>query len=239
MSRFKTFQRTAVYITGVALLAACAAPNGQRGVGGDNQSGAVTQNDPCSIGMSAVTGALTGAVLGALLDGSKGAAKGALAGGVLGAATCVAINFKSNQTKSAVEADADYRKARGALPTEPKVVSYSTKLASNSVQRGQPLMVNSTLEMVNGTKEPLREVREELAIFNPDGTAFKSGSKPFSTNTAGRYDNTFEIKLPAGASQGVYALKTTVFVNGKLAVTRDLSTQVVWDGKSGILVASR
>jgi hypothetical protein len=234
MSRFKRIQRTVVYITAAALLGACAAPGGQNG-----QTGAATEEDPCSVGKSTVAGALAGALLGALLNGEKGARQGTLVGGVLGAATCVAINYNSRQTKSAAQADADYQKARGALPTEPTVVSYSAQLAAKSVHRGQPMKVNSSLEMVNGKTQPVREVREELVISNPDGTAFKSASKPFSAHTAGRYENSFEVKLPEGVSQGVYALKTNVYVNGKLAATRDLRTQVVWDGSSGVLLASR
>lgn len=234
MSRLNTLQHTVVYLTIAALLGACATPSGQGGPGG-----ATAEDDPCSVGKSALAGALAGAVLGALINGKKGAGQGALAGGAVGAAACVAINYKSRQTKSAAQADADYLKARGALPSEPVVVSYSPQLAATSVQRGQPMKVNSSLELVNGTSQPVREVREELAIFNPDGTAFKSGSKPFSANSAGRYENSFEVKLPEGVSQGVYALKTNVYVNGKLAATRDLRTQVVWDGSAGLLVALR
>lgn len=238
MSRFKTLQRTVVYVTSAALLGACAAPRGQGGPSG-GQADSAAGDDPCKVGNSAVAGAVAGAVLGALMNGKKGAAQGAVAGGALGAAACVAINHQSRQTKSAAQADADYQKARGALPTEPAVVSYSPQLASNSVQRGQLMKVNSSLELVNGTTQPVREVREELVIFNPDGTAFKSGSKPFSANSAGRYENSFEVKLPEGASQGVYSLKTNVYVNGKPTATRDLRTQVVWDGSAGMLVASR
>lgn len=234
MSHFKRFQRTVVCITTVALLGACAAPRGQ-----GRQTGASSDENPCSVGKSALAGAVAGAVFGALVNGAKGAGQGAVAGGALGAAACVAINYQSRQTKSAAQADVDYQRARGALPSEPTVVSYSPQLAANVVQRGQPMRVNSTLELVNGTTQSVREVREELAIFNPDGTAFKSGSKPFSANTAGRYENTFEVKLPEGVSQGVYALKTNVYVNGKLAATRDLHTQVVWNGNSGFVVALR
>lgn len=238
MNSFKNLQRTVVYITAATFLVACAAPGGPGGPGA-GQTGAAAEEDPCSVGKSAMAGALAGALLGALLNGSKGAGQGALAGGALGAATCAAINYQSRQTKSAAQSDADYQKARGALPTEPTVVSYSAQLAKNSVQRGQPMKVSSTLEMVNGTSQQVREVREELFIYHPDGTQFKTGNKPFKANTAGRYENSFEVKLPEGVSQGVYPLKTNVYINGKLAATRDLRTQVVWDGSSGVLVASR
>lgn len=238
MSRLKNLQHTLVYITAAALLGACAAPRGQVGSGA-GQTSETTVEDSCNVGMSAVAGAVAGALLGALMNGSKGAGEGALAGGAMGAAACVAVSYKSSQTKSAVQAGADYQKARGALPTEPVIVSYSAQLSANSVKRGQPMKVTSSLEMVDGTIQPVREVREELAIFNPDGTVFKSGSKPFNASTAGRYENSFEVKLPEGAPQGVYALKTNVYVNGKLAATRDLRTQVVWDGNVGMVVASR
>jgi hypothetical protein len=230
MNRFKNFQRIVVGVTAVALLGGCAAPRGRGGV--------AANEDPCSVGTSAMAGAFAGALVGALAGGKNAAAKGAVIGGTLGAVACVAINHESRQTKSAAQADADYQKARGTLPSEPTVVTYSAQLASNSVRRGQPMMISSYLEMVNGTTQPVREVREELAIFNPDGTPFKSRSKPFSANTAGRYENSFEVKLPEGVSQGVYALKTNLYVNGKLAATRDLRTQVVWDGSAVILLAS-
>lgn len=229
-----TLRRTAVYVTSAALLGACATPpgSGQKGA-------AATEDDPCSVGKSALAGALAGALLGAMINGKKGAGQGAVAGGALAAAACVAINFNSHQTKSAAQADADYKKARGALPAEPSVVSYSPQLASNAVQRGKPMKIDSTLELVNGASQPVREVREELTIFNPDGMQIKTGGKPFSASSAGRYENSFEVRLPESAPQGRYALKTNVYVNGKLSATRDLQTQVVWDGSQGTLVASR
>ena len=33
--------------------------------------------------------------------------------------------------------------------------------------------------------------------------------------------------MPAGVSQGIYGVKTNFYVNGKLAATRDLRTQLV------------
>lgn len=233
MTNFKTIQRGVICITAAALLGACATPPNP-----DGSAAAATDDDPCSVGRSTAVGVLAGAAIGALMNGSKGAAQGAAVGGIIGVAACVAINVKSRQTRTAEAADADYRRARGALPTEPTVVSYAPKLASAKVQRGQPMYINSSLELVNGSVKPVREVREELAIFNPDGTQFKSGTKPFSASTAGRYENSFEVKLPSAAPQGLYALKTQVYVNGNLAATRDLSTQVVWNGHTATLLAS-
>ena len=232
MTKFQTFQRGAICITAAAMLGACATSQNPNG------SAAQTGDDPCSVSRSTVVGVLAGAAIGALMNGTKGAAQGAAVGGVIGVAACVAINVKSRQTKTADVADAEYRQTRGALPAEPTVVSYAPKLAAAKVQRGQPMFITSSLELVNGSVQPVREVREELAIFNPDGTQFKTGTKPFSAHSAGRYENSFEVKLPSAAPQGLYALKTQVYVNGNLAATRDLSTQVVWNGNTATLLAS-
>ena len=147
------------------------------------------------------------------------------------------MNVQSRQTKTAAQADADYQRARGALPELPAVVAYSPTMAG-TVQRGQKFNINSSLEVVNVRNEPVREVREELVIYNPDGKQFGTSAKPFAASGSGRFENSFEVGLPANASQGVYALKTNVFVNGKPSASRDLRTQLVWNGTSGVLVAT-
>jgi len=211
MKSIHPLQRTIVYVTVTAMLGACATtqgPAGQPAAGADTE-------DPCGVAMSAVTGALAGALLGSIIDGKKGAVRGAAIGAGTGALACVAINFKSRQTKTASQVEQDYLRSRRTLPAEPEVTAYNAQLQANSVQRGQPLKVHSTLELVNGSSKKVNEVREELVVFNPDGTPFKSGSKPFTTNSAGRFENTFELKLPESAPQGVYALQTNAYVNGK------------------------
>ncbi len=201
-------------------------------------SGAVS-TDPCNVTNTALAGAAAGLIIGALLGGKKGAAQGGIAGGALAAVACYTMNVQSRQTKSAAQADIDYKNARGALPSQPAVVAYSPQLENSRVQRGQKLMVNSTLELVNGTSEPIREVKEELQVFHPDGRQYKTGSKPFVANSSGRFENSFELSMPANAPQGIYALKTNVFINGKPSASRDLRTQIVWNGTDGVLVAAR
>lgn len=231
----KTFQRTLIYMTVTALLVACA---NTQGPVGSQQSAA--DSNPCSVGQSAAAGAAAVALI-TVLSGGRGrdAAKGAVVGAAVGAAVCFAINLQSRQTKTAAQAERDYIRTSSALPAEPVVTVYSSRLQKEVVQRGQPINVNSTLELVNGSRQKVSEVREELVVFSPDGTPFKTGSKSFSSNSAGRFENAFELKLPQGAPQGKYALKTNVYVNGKVVATRDLSTQVVWDGTTATLVASR
>ena len=235
MKRNNNFQRAVIVTCAALMLAGCATTNGGRnGQTVDNTSG-----DPCSMGSTAMAGALAGALLGGLKDGKKGIAKGALLGGALGAVTCLAINVTSRQSKTAAQADNDYKQARGALPPEPMVSSYTSRMRSPSLQRGQTLQVNSSLELVNGSVQPIRMVREELEVFTPDGSPIKTTSKPFIANSAGRFENSFDVTIPASAPQGMYALKTKVYVNDKLSGGRDLQTQVVWDGSNAVLVASQ
>jgi hypothetical protein len=214
-------------------LAGCAAPRqGGQGAANDNQ-------DPCSGLRSAGLGAVLGAALGAAANGKKGAMQGAALGAAVGAVACLVINVQSRQTKTAAQVDRDYQQARGPLPSEPALLSYAPQLSSRNVQRGQPFKVTSVVELTNGSVHQVREVREELIILNPDNTPFRSGNKPFAASSAGRYENSFELKLPEGASQGIYTMTTRLYVNDKLVASRDLRTQVAWDGSSAVLLASR
>ncbi|MGK5080683.1 hypothetical protein [Janthinobacterium sp. HLX7-2] len=232
----KTTLRAAAALTIAAMLAGCATaptnPNGMRQdypQGEQNRQAAAANDDPCSVGATAAAGAAVGALLGALAGGKNGALKGAAIGGGLAAAGCLAINVNSRQTKTAAQADRDYIRARGALPREPQVVSYTPQLSASTVKRGQPFKVTSVVELVNGSAQSVNDVREELVVLDPQGQPFKSGSKALasSNKSGGRFENSFELTLPAGVSQGVYGVKTNLYVNGKLAATRDLRTQLV------------
>jgi hypothetical protein len=204
---------------------------------GNNQAG--ESEDPCSVGKSAVAGALVGALIGGLVKGRDGAIKGAVVGGTAGAIGCAAVNSNSRQTKSAAQVDQEYVKARGMLPSEPQLVSYNPKINSVVVQRGQPLKINSIVELVNGSTQPVRDVREELVIFDPQGEKVKNGTKSLQINSGGRFENSFEVTLPEGVSQGMYAMKTNLYVNGKLSATRNLQAQFVWQGEVGLMLAGK
>jgi hypothetical protein len=194
--------------------------------------------DPCSVGQSAIAGAALGALLGGIAKGGKGALKGALAGGAIGAVGCVAINANSRQTRTAAQVDQAYIQAHSRLPADPQVVAYSPSIAS-TVQRGQPLTVNSTVELVNGSQNKVTEVREELQVFGQDGKQFLNHQKPVTNSTGGRFENSFTMKLSDSASQGIYTMKSTLYVNGKVAATRNLQTQLVVNERGLIMVASR
>lgn len=235
----RSTERTLVCAAVSVLLASCAAQPGVNSDATSTGAGSIATSDPCDVAKSAVAGALAGALLGALIGGQKGAAQGAIGGGALGAISCYTMNVQSRQTKTAAQADTDYRQSRGALPQQPSVVTYAPTLASQTVRRGQPVKVNSTLELVNGASEKINEVREDISVYQPNGSLIKSGSKPFSASSSGRFENAFEVNLPASAPQGIYTIKTVVSINGKQSATRDLSTQIVWDGTSATLIAAR
>lgn len=232
-----------VAVTLVAALASGCVTTGtsgtSQGIGQYGNQASTQTDDPCGVGSSALTGAAVGALLGVLVDGRRGALRGAAAGGLVGAIGCVVVNSHSRQTRTAAQVDNDFVRSRGRLPAEPQVVSYQPRLNETTVQRGKPVKVTSVVELVNGSTTPVREVREELVVFAQDGKQFANGSKPLVNNSGGRFENTFELNLPKDASQGRYTMKTNLYVNGQLSASRDLSTQLVWDGMSGVMVAAR
>lgn len=231
MNACKNTYRALAVLTSCSFLVACATNQGGSQLG--------QADDPCNMGQTILISTTIGAILGAVVDGSKGAVKGAAAGAAVGAIACFAMNWRSEQTKTAAQAEQDYLRNNPTLPAEPKVVTYTSQLQSGHAQRGQPLLVQSTLELVNGRDVKVNEIREELAIYSPDGKPVRTGDKPFTATSAGRFENSFQVTLPQNAPQGVYGLRTTVFVNGSQVATRDLSAQLVWDGTSATILAMR
>lgn len=235
MNLNKRFLQSCSLVLTASLLASCATTNGG---GANNVNQSANNSEPCNVAAGAMVGALAGAILGGVTGGQKGAIRGAALGTVAGGILCAVVNTQSTQTRTAAQVDQDYQRNRGNLPAQPTVSSYSPRMASSVVQKGQPFQVVSTVELVNGRTEPVREVREELLIYSPDGQLIKNGSKPFVANNAGRFENRFSVNLGADAPQGVYPMKTNLVLNGRVVETRDLRTQIVWNGEQAILVAA-
>ena len=157
--------------------------------------------------------ALGGAAIGAALDGKKGAGKGAIAG----LAACAVVEIASRQTKSKDEVESDYRSTKGRLPSKAEVVAYQTTLNPNPVlKRGDALKVQSTIRVVAGTNEPVREVKEVLIAYAPSGEEFKRGEKKANAaEGSGEFLNTFTLRLPDGAPEGQYTIETKLLINGR------------------------
>lgn len=204
----------------VALTATgCAAPGG-----GSSQ---VSDNDAA---MRCALLGVGGALLGAKLIGGKG---GALKGAAIGLAACAVIEVATRQTKSSAEVEQQYRVTnRNQLPASPKIDAFATVVTpGGAVKAGDAIKVESTVRAVSGASQPIQEVKEVLVAYTPDGQEFKRGEKKLNdTVGSGEYVNSFTLKLPSGAPQGVYRLETTVFVNGQALVRKDSSVQVALTG---------
>lgn len=167
-----------------------------------------------------------GALVGALIGGTRGAVGGAAAG----LAACAVIEIATRQTKGAAEVDREYKQTnRNRLPATAEVDAYSTAVTPNgAVKAGEPIRIQSTIRAVSGTTEPVQEVKEVLTVYAPSGEEFKRGEKVVSaTPGSGEFDNSFTLKLPAGAPQGVYRVRSQVVLNGKPRLTRENSVQLV------------
>lgn len=170
--------------------------------------------------------ALGGAALGAALSGKKGAGRGALAG----LAACAVVEMVSRQTRSKEEVEQDYRNANnGKLPAKAELVAYQTNLnPQTTLQRGSALKVQSTIRVVAGAGEPIREVREVLIAYAPSGEEFKRGEKVANAaEGSGEFVNTFTLRLPDGAPEGQYRIETQVLLNGREVSSQPQSIQLV------------
>lgn len=198
------------------LLSACATQDGGGKVADSGKSDTVARCAAFGLG---------GAVLGALISGKKGAARGAVAG----LAACAVVEIASRQTKSAAQVDQQYRASnRNQLPPNARIDAYSTLITPNGVARGgEAIKIQSTIRAVSGASEPVQDVKEVLIAYAPTGEEFKRGEKKVNDATgSGEYDNSFTLRLPQGAPQGMYRLKTQVFLNGKPSLARESSMQV-------------
>lgn len=175
-----------------------------------------------------ITGAV-GAVIGGALAGGKNTVKGAAVGAAVGALACMAINVHSRQVKEAQAVETDYRRSNaGRLPAQPRVLAYQTKLApGRAVPAGESVTVSSNIEVVAGQTQPIREVKEELVLLDTAGKEFRRSSKVVGQDGSGQYENTFNFKFPKGVSQGVYGVKTALYVNGEKASERSNRVQLV------------
>lgn len=204
----------------VALMATgCAAPQG---------GGTHARNDDTAL-RCALLG-VGGALLGAKFIGGKG---GALKGAAIGLAACAVIEVATHQTKSSAEVEQQYRVAnRNQLPPSAKIDAFATVVTPNgAVKAGDAIKIESTVRAVSGSAQPVQEVKEVLVAYTPDGQEFKRGEKKLNDAAgSGEYVNSFTLKLPAGAPQGIYRIETTVYLNGQPMVKKDASVQVALAG---------
>ena len=220
----KFFKFTAVTVALMFGLSSCT----------NNQSREQASSDNNSNECNAALAGVAGAIVGGLLAGGKNRVRGAAAGAAIGAFACFAINANSRQTKTASQVETDYNALRGGLPTSPSVVAYNTSIAPGQVIRaGADVSVTSNIEVVSGQRDPVKDVKEEIVLIDPKGEEFKRGTKAVGENGtpgSGAYQNTFAFKMPTSAPQGIYTVKTQVYLNGSVAKQSESRIQLVMQG---------
>ncbi|WP_348698391.1 hypothetical protein [Duganella fentianensis] len=202
----------------IAAIAGCATPNGS--TPGANNTSAVIQCGAMTAG---------GALVGGILGGKTGAMRGAIAG----LAACAVVEIATRQTSSAAEVEQKYRTAnRNALPPNAKLLAYSTTVSPQGMAKvGDAIKVQSTIRAVSGTNEPVREIKEVLIAYAPNGEEFKRGEKVVNINAgSGEFDNSFTLRLPQGSPEGVYKLRTQIILNGKQVSSNEGSLQIAEAG---------
>jgi len=165
-----------------------------------------------------LAGAFVGGAIGAVFGGEKHRAQGLAIGAGFGALGCVAYNHKVQRTKSAEQVGVEYRELTNSeLPATPMVTAYHTSSSPEQAHGGDEITVTSHLEIVPGRGEPLRELREEFAIVDPNGVVRSRIAKtPVPAGSqGGAFVSTLQFTIPTGVPDGSYQVQSQVFVNGK------------------------
>jgi hypothetical protein len=168
---------------------------------------------------SPATAALIGAALGAMIV-EENRTRGAAIGAGLGALACYIINAQSRQTRPPAEVDGQYRTDnQGRLPEQPLVTAYDTAFnAAGGVKAGQEARVVSSITLVSGSRQSVRDMQEVLEVFEPgDSTKvlLRAEKKAEPGMLGGGIQNSFSIRLPEGLAAGSYPARTALYVNGK------------------------
>jgi hypothetical protein len=221
MRHFRLGRKPAAVLAAAAFATGCATQQGGSTPAADTFSG------DCN---PLITGGI-GAAIGALAGGSKNRGTGAAAGAAIGALACVAYNYATKQTKTAQQVSDEYKaKNKGTLPASPTVTRFNVQVAPTAkVQAGNAVNVASNIEVVPGTSNPSPNVEQEITLFSPDGAQAGKARKPASQTGAGggAFETSFKFSLPQGVPQGVYPVKSQLYVDGKPAAGTDTRFQVV------------
>lgn len=171
-----------------------------------------------------------GAAAGASVSSSKDRGTGALVGTAAGIAACFVINAKTIQTQTSEQVEQQYKTGGKKITSEPQVVSYQTSIKPGAtIKRGQPIQVVSNIVAIDGSSQPVTEIKEEVRLFEPGATTpLKEGTKVANQKPgSGGYENTFTVNLDKQVPQGIYRIETSVLLNGKAVNTRTNDVQLV------------
>lgn len=185
-------------------------------------------SQPSSQCNPALTGAV-GALAGALFGKGKGHIVGAVVGAGIGALACVAYNYHARKVRSASSVEAEYKQQRGALPSMNTVSSYASSLQpSSTVQAGKPVEMQSSIVVVNGTRDTQPKLAETLTLIGPDGKQLSTATKQAADiNGTGEYQTSFNFNLPKGIPDGRYTVRSTLTMNGRQVGSNQMPMLVV------------
>jgi hypothetical protein len=174
-----------------------------------------SQANRCNPALAAAIGGIIG---GMIADESR--ARGAVLGAGIATAACALINATTRQVTPSADVEQAYRASHGGrLPDRPTVTAYDTTYnAAGGVSAGQEARVVSTITLVRGASEPVRDAVEVLEVFEaerPDRVMLKAEKSLGDTAAAGGIQNVFTLRLPEGLAAGSYPARTTLFVNNQ------------------------
>ena len=190
-------------------LAGCATPNGRQ-----DKVAADGDGSDCNPAIAAGVGA----IVGGLIAGSNDRARGAALGAGLAALACVAVSYSSSQVKSSQQVNDEYRMRTGSeLPAEATVTRFDTRLdPSGQVRSGVPITMNSYIEVAQGTRAQSPLIEQEVVLYDPNGKEVTRTRKRANSNgAAGGFNTAFKFQMPEGVLQGVYPIRTAVYIDGK------------------------
>jgi len=178
-----------------------------------------------------IIGTIAGAAAGAAIGGAAGGTKGAIAGGVAGAAVgfgvgWIADYYKAKQIKSAEDARKELINASGQLPDEPKLNSYYVSFRPpGTIRRGETRKIVSTIDL-SPCKKGKTDVKEEAVLTLPDGTEKRAITDYPEISEGGTYEFERDINTK-GIPGGVYAYRTTLYLNNNAVANSQSSFKVV------------
>lgn len=143
---------------------------------------------------------------------------------------CIQIESEVAQRRTSEQSERDYRaQNQGKLPEKVSVV-YTTKMTPSGgiVKKGGELTLVGHVEVVNGTKEKVHSVEEEL-VLSYNGEKMQSIVKPMS-GSAGVFETKHLVSIPQQFQDGRYTIASRVLINGAVVptTTRKQKLDVVW-----------
>ncbi len=133
-----------------------------------------------------------------------------------------AKSYAASQTQTQAEVETGYKKNNGALPRDPQVTAFSTKISPSShVKTKESLGVSSDLTVVPGRSGAPVSIEQEVAVLDKYGVEWFKGKQPANkSGEAGSYETSFDIAVPEEMEAGSYSLVQKVYLNGKAAENR-------------------